>query len=455
MKETKYANRFLARIIIEAETPLAVGSGEKSLTTDAEIARDVNGMPYIPGTALAGVIRHALGEETAKEFFGYQQGKDGKGSEIIFSDAVMIGKEGEVLDGLLDLDSEDGFYQKFFDLPIRQHVRINSFGAAEDNGKFDERVLYKGVRFCFEIEQLAKSSSDYETKFKNALSKLYSKDFRLGGGTRSGFGEMKIISCKTVNLDLTKQEDLHSYLDKDSSLSSEWTGYKEEFSESEDSGELTVYELDLQPNDFFLFGSGFGDDQADMTPVKEDIVTWDPQGKPHFKENNVLIPASSVKGALSHRVAYYYNKAAGIYSDGMSEDDMKQHTGKNNPAVRSLFGSEEGEDGTPIRGKVILSDIIESNEGIKDKLLNHVSIDRFTGGAIDGALFSEKATYGKGKTFKTTIIVENEAFKTEEVKNAFERSIKDIASGMLPLGGGINRGNGTFKGKILRNGEQL
>ena len=66
--ESIYTHRFLARMIIEAKTPLAVGSGDKDITTDALVATDVNGLPYIPGTAIAGVIRHFIGEEKANAF---------------------------------------------------------------------------------------------------------------------------------------------------------------------------------------------------------------------------------------------------------------------------------------------------------------------------------------------------------------------------------------------------
>ena len=71
MGKTNYIHRFLARFVIEAKTPLAVGSGEKDITTDALVATDVNGLPYIPGTAIAGVVRSMIGEESAKTFFCY------------------------------------------------------------------------------------------------------------------------------------------------------------------------------------------------------------------------------------------------------------------------------------------------------------------------------------------------------------------------------------------------
>ena len=69
IKATKYKFRHLARVIIEAKTPIAVGSGEKDVITDALVATDVNGLPYIPGTALAGVVRSMIGEEKSRKYW--------------------------------------------------------------------------------------------------------------------------------------------------------------------------------------------------------------------------------------------------------------------------------------------------------------------------------------------------------------------------------------------------
>lgn len=52
--------RYVARIVIEADTPICVGSGEKTIDTDSEVTLDVNGLPYIPGTTIAGVLRHIM-----------------------------------------------------------------------------------------------------------------------------------------------------------------------------------------------------------------------------------------------------------------------------------------------------------------------------------------------------------------------------------------------------------
>jgi CRISPR/Cas system CSM-associated protein Csm3 (group 7 of RAMP superfamily) len=212
------------------------------------------------------------------------------------------------------------------------------------------------------------------------------------------------------------------------------------------------YKLSLQPEDFFLFGSGFGDHEVDMTPVKARKVEWS-NGCGKLSDKMVLIPATSVKGALSHRVAFHWNKLNGYYAG-----NPEAKVGKDNFAVKTLFGSEGEKDGEgQFRGNVIFSDIIEKRY-VEDKILNHVAIDRFTGGAMEGALFSEKTTYvrEKDKPFEMTLLVRKEVLdkKDKKVEQALEAALQDICKGMLPLGGGVNRGNGIFTG-TLKRGEEI
>ena len=89
----------IARIIIEAATPLRIGCGRSSVKTDAVIARDVNGLPYIPGTTLTGLMRHAMeqsegGKAQAERIMGYQYGDKGQGSWLSVTEAKIIGGDG-------------------------------------------------------------------------------------------------------------------------------------------------------------------------------------------------------------------------------------------------------------------------------------------------------------------------------------------------------------------------
>ena len=453
--DNKY--RFLARIIIEAKSPLNIGSGNKGIKTDSLVLRDVNGLPFVPGTTIAGLLRHTLGKDEEK-LMGSQE----MGSPLIITEAKMLDSDGRVLDGILSqekLNSE--FLRHFRQLPIRQHAKIGHRGATVKGGKFDEEIVLKGTRFCFEMELLSADADD--TDFKRLLNVLTSDTFRVGSGSRSGFGEIEVVGhqCQYKKIDLTIKEQKEWYLEKSSSLSEKWEDAEVLTLEMPLVKEWMTYELELKPVDFLLFGSGFGSDKADMTFVRESFVDWsDESAHVIDRERVVLIPASSVKGALSHRIAFHYNKFAKKYADKLADEErIEDYTGKNNIAVKALFGSEGDSLGGKMqnkkRGNVLMSDIIEEVPLIT-KVLNHVAIDRFTGGAIDGALFNEETLYAKGHTYNLKLLVNQVAFAGDNfVKMAFEDALKDLCSGMLPLGGGVNRGNGCFEGIIKRNGEMI
>lgn len=443
--------RFLARIIIETKTPLNIGSGNKGIKSDSLVLRDINGLPFIPGTTIAGLLRHTLGKDEDK-YMGSQQ----MGSPLIITEAKMFDSDGTVLDGIIPqrkLNSE--FLANFRQLPIRQHAKIGHRGATVKGGKFDEEVVLKGTRFCFEMEML--SDKDDDAKFKELLDTLNSDTFRIGSGSRSGFGEIEVVDsqCQYKKINLNDSEQRKWYLKKSSSLSEEWQDAETIKLNKPDAKGWTLYTLQLNPVDFMLFGSGLGNDKADMTFVRESFVDWSSgTAQAKNREHVILIPASSVKGALSHRLAFHYNKIKRVFADTLKEGEkIEDHVGKNNEAVKAIFGSEgeKGIDGkmqNKLRGNVLISDIIQ-DAPVSPKILNHVSIDRFTGGAIDGALFNEETLYAKGQLFELKLLVNNSAFEgKDDVKTAFEDTLKDLCSGMLPLGGGVNRGNGCFEGTI-------
>ena len=125
--------------------------------------------------------------------------------------------------------------------------------------------------------------------------------------------------------------------------------------------------------------------------------------------------------------------------------------GGENEAVRVLFGYEDLINKKQVRGNVLFSDIIK--QPMAEKTLAHVSIDRFTGGAIDGALFQEKTIYAKDNEFTMKLFVGNSI--EQDYIEALECALKDVCNGMLPLGGGVNRGNGIFNGRLIKNGVVL
>lgn len=440
-----YDKRLLAHIVLEAETPLVISSGGKTALTDSAILKDINGYPYIPGSTIAGILRHCLGEEKAKDFFGLKDEKTTKGSKIIFSEGKIVGLDGKVLDGIVNGDTI--FASRFQRLPKRNHVRLTSKGVAKDTGKFDEEVIYKGTRFAFDIEMVASGNEEQEPIFNDVLNELGNDTFRIGGGSRSGFGKIRVIEIKKKNLDLRQSSQLNEYLMMSSALNSNYDDWDSYTSTSHASAGWIKYDLTLTPVDFFSFGSGLGDNEVDATPVKESFIKWE-NGRGSFKDNALLIPATSLKGVLAHRVAFHYNVKHKVFAMPTPMEDFKEHTTDKNPAVRELFGYQDANEGQKC-GACLFSDIIgEFNE--KEKVFNHVKIDRFTSGAMDGALFSEKVIDGTDSHlhFKTSILIRKPGIDSKDFNEAIdclEKALSDIDSGTLPLGGASGRGHGIFR----------
>ena len=434
--------RFLAHIIIEAKTPLKVGGGKNDLFLDAPAQRDFNGLPMILGTSVAGILRRAFednaGKDAVNKIFGTRREEKGRsekesedenlnliGSRLIVSNALLVDENGKVCEQLLSGKSE--FLRLFDILPIRDHVAIGANGAAKDAGKFDEEVVFKGTRFKFSLEL-----DGSKEEFEEILNLLCDPTLRLGSGSSKGFGLLGILEIKWGEF------ELYEYT---SSLNDNPHGLSDFDLKGEINEKFIKYELKISPDDFFVFGSGFGDNEADHMPVLESVIDYK-TGK--LSEQKILIPASSVKGALSHRTAFHYNKLKEQFGE-------EAKVGNENEAVTEIFGYEKSKTENGAKGKILLSDCFLDYDNEKEaKVFEHVSIDRFTGGAIDGALFQEKVVT-KRDQFTIEILLKKGA--CDDVKKAFERALKDIVGGRLPLGGSTTKGYGFFKGEALKYGE--
>ena len=116
-------------------------------------------------------------------------------------------------------------------------------------------------------------------------------------------------------------------------------------------------------------------------PLRDPSVAWD--------EAQLLIPGTSIRGALrsrASRIARTVLAAKGELSTFASHNFHEQIAAEPN-LVRYMFGSTE------YRGAVTVHDCLSTKRG---KLIEvaHNAIDRWTGGVIDGGLFTEAVYLG-------------------------------------------------------------
>ncbi len=324
--------RHIAYITIEADTPLKVGSNASDFLQDSPIQKDFNDLPIILGTSIAGVLRKDFDKTKADEIFG----KD-DGSKVIFSNALILDEKDKVCEELL-LEKSD-FLNIFDNLPIREHTAITDKGVVLEHSKFDEEVVYKGTRFKFSIEII----EDKKKSFEEILALLTTPSFRLGGGSTKGFGKFNIFEIKTQSYTKDNYHEYSSSLNHTLS-----TLYKQE--EQSDKN-YTIYTLNIEPEDFFIFGSGFGDSDSDSTPVYEKVVDYE---NAKLSDAQILIPASSIKGALAHRTTYHYNRLKKLFIGNIEANEN----------IKEIFGEAKNskEDIVGSKGKIIFSDCYKANK---------------------------------------------------------------------------------------------
>jgi CRISPR/Cas system CSM-associated protein Csm3 (group 7 of RAMP superfamily) len=358
----------------------------------------------------------------------------------------MLLDQHKVSEGILDKVDEE-LFNRFSNLPSRQHVRITDKGNAQKNGLFDNEVVYKGTRFIFEIE--LRGNKNDEEYWNQIIELVKSPTFRLGSGTRNGYGSLKAISMYNQTFDLEDKTDFNAYITFNPSFNSDLK-FNAITEIREKATGFTKFRLELKPDSFFVFSEGFGDDEVDNRPLEEEVVVFKEKGGIEF-EKQTVIPASSIKGAISHRLAFHYNKIKELFTE-----HNKGTVGIENHAVTTLFGKAGKNVAEAQAGNVFINDFYFKEEEIaNNKIFNHVAIDRFTGGAMDGALFSEKVSNLLNGEFHFDVFVHTEVLKDKEVKEALVNTLTDICKGLLPLGGMNTKGHGMFTGILFENEKLL
>lgn len=500
--------KYIAQIIIETTSPLVVGAGKPSIDSSSIIAKDFNFLPYIPATGIAGILSQLFeekyGEKERKEIFGGEddiyekdrlkekpEGETLRGSYFETCDALLLDNKAKVLQSVLHKDELSPFYKKFLALPKREHVKIGHDGIVDDlGGKFDNEFVFKGARFKFELEFM--SDINKEEYWKFILNSFYSKDFLLGSGTANGYGQSKVISLKTKTYDLSNRKELEAYLDHTVDLNTEFDG-TEFVPITLDEKYKEIHSVKLTTNAIHI-GAGYGDHEVNDTNYKEFAISWNKENQPEWK-SYFVIPGSSIKGILAHRVAYYHNletnkiveniildvskvektKIDILYKklendldeimnstlspiikkeqlnnlkDGLGYESYKinykkifeDYIGENNLSVKELFGSASNDDNIGSMGKIIIDDIYIPFNKELETIFEHNSIDRYTGGTIDTALFSEKVF-----TPNLPLILRIKTSDKENIRlDVLNRAINDLINGNLAIGGKTNKGYGIL-----------
>ena len=450
----------IACVTIEARTPHAVQAGRGDATHDVLVLRDANDLPIIPGTSLAGVLRHMyedrFGVDKTRELFGYVEGDQGAPSVARIGPALVHDSQNRPVEGLrqgLDKDKLLGLLTQEKPL-VRQRVRLNARGAAEHRGKFDVTLVPAGTRYSF---LLSRYSNGEDEEFEALLNMLGEPDFRLGHGTRSGGGAFDIVAIRRKRWDLTQEKDWHAFRERPRTRAAfiEEDKQPDTPKHSEHRGAAIRITLNLQAEAGWRVGGGEevlsrinapNDDSErmpDLLPQSEQRIQWvKDKAEILSGQEGVVLPGSAVKGALRHRLAFHYRRLTGEFADDIEPLPPAEAC----DAVRQILGyaKEDDESNPGQRGRLLIDDTYI--EDPKPYTQMHNRIDRFTGGVIDGALFEEELLWQTRLNLEMTLL-DGSNIDTV-IRQALQHALDDLACGRLPLGAAGSRGHGVFHGTV-------
>lgn len=469
----EYTHRAVARVSLQTEAPLSIATGLQDGLFDTALARDANDLPLIPGTSVAGVLRHLyrhvwenLGPEqqqsclAPEQLFGFtgKNHDEGQASRLELSFGYVHDSTNRSVEGVC-LHRDDDPLLKWLaqTQPVtREGVAINARGAAVDQAKFDRAVAPKGIRFSLQLAMWNGDSAVENNSFDLLLALFQDPRFRLGGKTRSGFGQVSVVSMSTRNFNLAYSQggtdDYSAYAALPAQLS-DHAGLNA-FTVEPPETDLVALKLVLEPDSFWRMGAGNDDLKRGERPA--DIRSWlEPvvgyvNGSAKVKGPVPVLAASGLKGAIAHRVVYHYNCIVGNFA--RSAEDIAAFSGSQNPAIKGLFGYANESVANQQQGQaghLWFSDTYVMNvepETMVGRQM-HNKIDRFTGGTINGALYEEELLY-KTQELTTTIVINKAAIEGDNLLLALQCALNDLVQGRLSLGGGASKGHGYFHGRV-------
>jgi len=481
------ARRIAERIVVEAElqaaSALHVGGLGETLDTDLPLARDGAGRLYIPGTSLAGALRawweqaFGTGGDTDRLWGPRHPVDDGRAAAVLVDDAVVLGG---------DADTR---------VEVRDGVGIDRLrGAAADRIKYDRAVLARGTRIDLRLTVDVDAKLDtaaVESRLAHCLIALERGEIGLGAARTRGLGRLALAPGGTITVTrrrLGTRADTIAALRGGEAVA--WETFRQAARDDDRPRRHRLgIAVDWQPVGPVMVKASVDGTAVDMLPLTAldgDAV-------------RLSLPGSALKGVLRTQSERIVRTVL-----GRDEADRVPVTGrppafldqlKGMPLVEWLYGAagERDDEATPGalrtgRGALSVADLhggppippeqwlkVEAAGGLPELLgtlgpvghgeggsggadlgawqvAHHVAIDRWTGGAADGFLYTVL------EPFQVTwppldLTLDLDRLRPDDVLPALALlllTLDDLAQGRMALGFGGNRGLGAVTVTAIR-----
>ena len=402
-KENKAAirGRITVKGILQLDTPLLIAEGASSNERgglDIHVLQNRDGVPFIPGTSLAGVLRSAVKDDNVRNLlFGTIDEENPQQSAVLLYDVLLANAKIGVRDGV-SID------------PVT--------GTAIKGYKYDYEVVEKGAKGDFYAEivlrQIHAGQKEALTQELRHLCRLLCSGFHVGALTTKGFGRVHMTQIDIDYYDFSKPDNVAAWLSPERKPAvMHWD--KSDFLEADKDHPYSAADDFRIEADFALTGSLIVRDKDDDKDVD---ATMKKSGGAY------IIPGTSLKGVLRHRAVYI------LHALGMgraSTDDL----------LDSFMGT------TAVRSRFVVEETIIDAEAHPQ---TRNRIDRFTGGTIKSALFSTEPVWRKNDGVRSVTLRFGVHRARDWEAGLCVLLLKDLWLGRIAIGGEKSIGRGTLEG---------
>ena len=379
--------------------PEALDAPEQTLV----IRRDTNEEPHLPGTTVAGSLRAYCGAdrdlvtEQQPNLFG---GSTDDGKKRTASPIQVLGT----------------VHRPAGELNACQRTAIDRERGAASNMTFHGvEQLPAGTEFDVHLRWDMRGEPESDERLQRFLSRLHRWRPSIGGGTSTGAGMCYVSGLGHRVYDLNTVDGLSSWLQIGSLVDYPAAAEVEPAAPGD-----PLFSFEFEIVDGIHIGTGetgkFGDSSEEYSPTA---------GGP-----TPVIPGTGLKGVLRSRAEYICRTLGVACCENQSCGDC---------TPCRIFGFA-GVERSAQRAKIRLR-----NAEIRDAVVQyrrHVAIDRFTGGAAPGLLYTDEVVTAGLFTIRIDLLAET---LHPSERRLLEAVIADLHDGLVGIGGRTTAGLGTVR----------
>ncbi|MCB8980667.1 MAG: hypothetical protein H6657_24925 [Ardenticatenaceae bacterium] len=425
------------------QSPTHLGNGDTSGVTDIGLLRDeVSGAPLLTGTSITGALRNYMREVE----LGYGVGEQAKGGHMVEKlfgyvgeDVADVGKQNPSIASIeswLMVDDALGDLPKTNPIEIRDGVALDAdTRTAKDGAKYDIELLAAGTIFPLHFELwLTEENREMLPWLAIALQGLENEHIHLGMRKRRGYGRCKVTGWQVNRFAMNDVAQVVAWLNYQMPDAKKADGFQSNIASL-----LNVSLPDSDAREFFQMKVTFK--LVSSLLIRADSGKADDPDMVHLKNavGKSVLPGTSLAGSIRARAG----RIARTLKGGDVGDEL----------VKGMFGWHDEDDSDNASGsRVLVQESIVENP-IANLVQNRVKLDRFTGGAYPGALFSQQPLFARTEA-PTTVELKLLLRKLATMDDDWFRAevgllllvLKDLWTGDLPLGGERSVGRGRLEG---------